>query len=192
MSRPSNRNAAEALASLRAGNDRFVADKQDGKLQHSARREALVGSQAPYAIILSCADSRVVPEFVFDTGIGELFVLRVAGNVANTSTIASIEYAVANLGVNLIVVLGHQNCGAVQAAIAGGDNGPNLNHLVEHIQPAVHSCGSTDVNPVVRENAKLTSQALSERSAILSDALNDGLQITAGFYHLGSGKVEFL
>ena len=148
MSRPTNRNADEALTSLKAGNERFVADKLDGKLQDSSRREELTAGQAPYAIILSCADSRVVPEFTFDTGLGELFVLRVAGNVANTSTIASIEYAVAHLGCNLIVVLGHQSCGAVTAALAGGDNGYNLNHLVAHIVPAIDSCGESDVDSV--------------------------------------------
>lgn len=187
-----NKSADEALATIKAGNERFVADKLDGKLQDSARRQELTSGQAPYAIILSCADSRVVPEFTFDTGLGELFVLRVAGNVANTSTIASIEYAVAHLGVNLIVVLGHQACGAVTAALAGGDNGYNLNHLVAHIVPAIDSCGETDVDSVVRENAKKTSENLTDRSAIISDAASKGLKIVPAFYCLESGKVEFL
>ena len=192
MSRPSNRSADEALTSLKAGNERFVADKLDGKLQDSSRREELTAGQSPYAIILSCADSRVVPEFTFDTGLGELFVLRVAGNVANTSTIASIEYAVAHLGCNLIVVLGHQSCGAVTAALAGGDNGYNLNHLVAHIVPAIDSCGESDVDSVVKENAKVTSDSLAARSAIIQNAEKAGLQIIPAFYCLESGKVEFL
>lgn len=191
MTTPENLTADQALAALKAGNERFVADMRDGKLQDSARREALTGSQSPYAIVLSCADSRVVPEFTFDTGIGELFVLRVAGNVANTSTIASIEYAVANLGVKLIVVLGHQSCGAVSAALAGGDNGPNLNHLIEHIAPAVASCGSHEVDDVVQENAKLTAARLLEKSDIIEAASKNGLQVVSGFYRLASGQVVF-
>ena len=192
MSRPTNRSADEAFTSLKAGNERFVADKLDGKLQDSSRREELTAGRAPYAIILSCADSRVVPEFTFDSGLGELFVLRVAGNVANTSTIASIEYAVAHLGCNLIVVLGHQSCGAVTAALAGGDNGYNLNHLVAHIVPAIDSCGESDVDSVVKENAKVTSDSLAKRSAIIQSAVKEGLQIMPAFYCLESGKVEFL
>ena len=111
------------------GNEKFVANKLEGKLQDSNRRESLTKGQEPYAIILSCADSRVVPELAFDAGLGEIFVIRVAGNVANTSSIASIEYAVAHLGSKIIVVLGHQSCGAVTAAVQGGDNGYHLNHL---------------------------------------------------------------
>lgn len=99
----------EVLDRLHAGNKRFVADKLDGKLQDSSRRDSLTSGQSPYAIVLSCADSRVVPELAFDTGLGEIFVVRVAGNVANTSSIASIEYAVAHLGTPVIVVLGHQS-----------------------------------------------------------------------------------
>jgi len=187
-----NKSADEALASIKTGNERFVADKLDGKLQDSNRRQELTSGQKPYAIILSCADSRVVPEFTFDTGLGELFVIRVAGNVANTSTIASIEYAVAHLGVNLIVVLGHQSCGAVTAALAGGDNGYNLNHLVAHIVPAIDSCNETDVDAVVKENAKKTCENLVSRSSIIGGAAEKGLKIEPAFYCLESGKVEFL
>ena len=117
---------------------------------------------------------------------------RVAGNVANTSTIASIEYAVAHLGCNLIVVLGHQSCGAVTAALAGGDNGHNLNHLGAHIVPAIDSCGESDVDSVVKENAKVTSDSLAKRSDIIQSAVKEGLQIMPAFYCLESGKVEFL
>lgn len=187
-----NKSADDALASIKAGNARFVEDKLDGKLQDSNRRQELTSGQKPYAIILSCADSRVVPEFTFDTGLGELFVIRVAGNVANTSTIASIEYAVAHLGVNLIVVLGHQSCGAVTAALAGGDNGYNLNHLVAHIVPAIDSCGETDVDAVVKENAKKTCENLVSRSQIIGGAADKSLKIVPAFYCLESGKVDFI
>ena len=184
--------SADALARLTVGNQRFIADKLDGELQDSVRREALTGSQNPYAVILSCADSRVVPELIFDTGLGELFVIRVAGNIANTSSIGSIEYAVAHLGVKLIVVLGHQSCGAVTAAIAGGDNGYNLNHLLSHLQPAISSCNETSVDAVVRQNAIQTSQELLARSRIIRDAAQRGLQIAPAWYLLDAGKVEYL
>ena len=198
-------NSEQALARLKSGNTRFVNDKLDGELQDSVRRSELTGAQTPYAIVLSCADSRVVPELAFDTGLGELFVIRVAGNIANTSSIASIEYAVAHLGVKLIVVLGHQSCGAVTAAMAGGDNGYNLNHLLTHLQPAVNAVaeGNTDrdygdqsVDAVVRENAIRTGQDLVARSSIIQDAIqgsrDQALQIIPAWYVLDTGVVEFL
>lgn len=191
----SNKNLSwsEALDRIKSGNNNFVADQLDGKLQNSSRRDDLVSGQNPYAIILSCADSRVVPELAFDTGLGELFVIRVAGNVANTSSIASIEYAVAHLGVNLIVVLGHQSCGAVTAALAGGDNGYNLNHLLAHVEPAKAASEDKSVNAVVKKNAELTGQHLADRSSIISDAVNGGsLKILPAYYNLDSGKVDFL
>jgi carbonic anhydrase len=190
MEKPTN-----ALEHLKAGNARFVADTRTTPVVDSARREALAEGQSPYAIVLSCADSRVVPEFVFDTGAGELFVVRVAGNVANTSTLATIEYAVANLGTGLIVVMGHEGCGAVQAAIesgAGGDNGHNLNHLLMHLTPALAAVPHTSVEAVVRKNAELTVLELTNRSAILRDAVaNARLEIVAAYYELSSGKVSF-
>jgi len=191
--RPENLTWEESLNRLRSGNDNFVKDSLDGKLQNSSRRGELVGGQKPYAIILSCADSRVVPELAFDTGLGEIFVIRVAGNTANTSSIASIEYAVAHLGVNLIVVLGHESCGAVTAAIGGGDNGHNLNHLLAHIAPAIAVSKDNEVNDVVKINASLTCTALADRSSIIKDARdNSGLKIAPAFYNLGTGQVDFL
>ncbi|MBR9922931.1 MAG: carbonic anhydrase [Bacteroidetes bacterium] len=184
----------EVIQRLKDGNTRFVEDKLDGKLQDSSRRDSLTGGQQPYAIVLSCADSRVVPELAFDTGLGELFVIRVAGNVANSSTLASIEYAVAHLGTQIIVVLGHESCGAVTAAINGGDNGYNLNHLLAHIAPALAASGEdAAVNDVVKKNAELTAKELAGRSAIIGDAVKGGgLEILPAYYNLDSGKVDFL
>lgn len=185
--------AQEALDRLAAGNARFIEDKLDGKLQNSSRRGELTGGQKPYAIVLSCADSRVVPELAFDAGLGELFVIRVAGNIANTSTIASIEYAVAHLDVKLIIVMGHESCGAVTAALSGGDNGHNLNHLLAHITPAKAASESDDVNTVVRKNAEMTAQELVDRSIIINNAMVEkDLFIIPAYYHLESGAVEFL
>ena len=106
----------EALARLKAGNQRFVASKLQHPRQDGKRRGELATSQHPFAIVLGCADSRTSPEVVFDQGLGDLFVLRVAGNVLNDETLGSIEYAVAHLGTPLILVLGHERCGAVKAA----------------------------------------------------------------------------
>ncbi|MEM6966502.1 MAG: carbonic anhydrase [Bacteroidota bacterium] len=193
MSKIKNLSWEDALARLKAGNKNFVADKLNGELQDSTRRGDLTGGQRPYAIILSCADSRVIPELTFDTGLGEIFVIRVAGNIANTSSTASIEYAVAHLGVNLIVVLGHESCGAVTAAIAGGDNGYNLNHLLSHITPAISASRKKDVTSVVKKNAKMTCNDLTARSAIITKAVEKGgLKIVPAYYNLGSGKVNFL
>ena len=184
----------ESLKRLKEGNTRFVKDHLDGKLQDSSRRSTLIGGQNPYAIILGCADSRVVPELAFDTGLGELFTVRVAGNVANISSIASIEYAVVHCKTKLIVVLGHQSCGAVTAAIAGGDNGDNLNHLLEHIAPAIaKSDKDAGINEVVKKNAKLTVIELFNKSSIIENAVNSGkVKIVSAYYHLDTGKVEFL
>lgn len=184
----------EALNRLMDGNARFVEDKLDGKLNDSNRRSELTSGQAPYAIVLSCADSRVVPELAFDTGLGEIFVIRVAGNVANTESIASIEYAVAHLGTKLIMVLGHQSCGAVTAAIAGGNNGYNLNLLLAQISPAIDAAGEgADVNTVVKKNAETVADDLGQRSSIIADALsNGGLEIVSAYYNLDSGKVDIL
>ncbi len=181
-----------ALSRLIAGNARFVADQTTGEGRTQERRSELVGGQSPWAIILSCADSRVAPEIAFDTGLGELFVIRVAGNVANTSSIASIEYAVAHIGTPLIVVLGHQSCGAVGAAIAGGDNGHNLNHLLAHLEPARAANEGQPVDHVVRANAANQIGELNDRSGIIRDAVaNKGLRIVSAFYSLEDGSVKF-
>lgn len=187
-------NIQDIKSRLAEGNQRFVADKMDGKLQDSSRRSVLTKGQEPYAIILSCADSRVVPELAFDTGLGELFVVRVAGNIANSSSIASIEYAVAHCGSQVIVVLGHQSCGAVTAAVNGGDNGYNLNHLLSHITPAISaSPEGASITDVVKKNAELTAKELVSRSSIISSFVEKGaVEIVPAYYNLDSGKVEFL
>ena len=184
----------QIISKLKAGNENFVADKLDGKLQDSHRRDELTAGQAPHTIVLSCADSRVVPELAFDAGIGELFVIRVAGNVANTSSIASIEYAVAHLGSQVLMVMGHQSCGAVTAAAAGGDNGPNLNHLLHHIQPAVDaSTDGAEINDIVKKNAQLVADELCAKSTIIKDAVDAGkVKLVSTYYNLDSGKVDFL
>lgn len=184
----------EILEKLKEGNKNFQNDKLGHQKQDKARREELVSGQNPFAIVLSCADSRVVPELAFDTGLGELFVTRVAGNVANTSTIASIEYSVFALKTKVIVVLGHESCGAVGAAMKGGDLGHNLNMLLAHVTPALNAAPEgASVNDVVKINARLTATELVSRSSILAQAVVDGdLAIVPAYYNFASGEVEFL
>lgn len=186
-------NAEEALNRLKEGNQRYVANSPVTGTQGNESRQELTGGQSPYAIILSCADSRVVPELTFDTGLGEIFIIRVAGNVANVSSIASIEYAIANLGSKLIVVMGHESCGAVGAAVAGGDAGPNLNQLVGYITPSVKKLGAdAPLDRIVKDNANNSAQTLLDQSKIIADAVeSEGVKIVTAYYSLASGGVDF-
>lgn len=186
--------AENVLIRLQEGNQRFVNNQMEKiPLDQKTKKELLKG-QSPFAVILSCADSRVVPELIFNTGIGELFVVRVAGNVANTSSLASMEYAVAHLVTPLIIVLGHQNCGAVTAALQGGDDGPNLNHLLGHISPALKEASDPNsVDEVIRKNAILTVSTIIKDSEIIAKAVKEGkVKIVPAYYYLDTGKVEFL
>ena len=190
--------AKAALEKLKAGNQRFLGHDPVNYPTEKERKPFNDG-QAPYAIILSCADSRVSPELMFNAGLDELFVIRVAGNIATTEAIASIEYAVAHLNTNLIVVAGHEACGAVGAALANDkqttDLGYNLNTLVSHITPAISAASKKKaykndaMTATIKENAKLNAQELRTRSSIIAKAR--GVEIVSAYYHLIKGKVEF-
>lgn len=183
--------AAEALERLKQGNERLVTGRAEVAGRVAPVGADLARGQRPYAVILGCSDSRVPVEIVFDAGFGELFVVRVAGNVANTSTIASVEFAVLQLGVTLIVVLGHEECGAVGAALAGDAAGGNLRSLLKHIVPALDP-PATDVNVVVRRNARNSANRLLEQSDIIRDAVESGaVEVVTGFYHFADGRVDF-
>ncbi len=176
------------LERLKRGNARFV---ERARADGPSRAE-LARGQHPLAVVLGCADSRVAPEIVFDADLGELFVVRVAGNVANRASIASIEFAVARLGVRLVIVLAHENCGAVAAALEGADAGKNLNHLLEHITPALQASGESDADAVARRSARLNAERLTAESSILREvALRDGLRIVTAFLSVSTGAVEF-
>lgn len=180
------------LERLKTGNTNFVNDALNNDFQDSSRRKEVVDSQKPFAVVLTCSDSRVVPEFIFDTRIGELFVIRVAGNVANPSSIASIEYAVAHLNVKLIVVLGHQSCGAITAALADNNNGKDLDHLLNFIQPAIVDSDSKDVDEVSYVHAKLTAKKLIKDSSIISNSIKTkNTKLVPTFYSLETGLVNF-
>lgn len=197
MSTRHNLDANAALARLVAGNDRFVADKMERPRADINRRNALEGGQAPFAIILSCADSRVAPELIFDQGLGDLFVIRVAGNILDDAAVlGSIEYAAAYLGTNLVVVMGHQGCGAVQAALGGGSHTKAIDEIARAIQPVVAKARAMDgdeVENTVRLNASHVAQNLRGHKDVMHDLVQDkGVNVVSAYYHLGSGKVEFL
>ncbi len=160
------------------------------------RRAELTKSQHPFAIIVSCSDSRVPPELVFDQGLGDLFVLRVAGNVIDDHSLGSIEYAVDHLAVRLIVVLGHQRCGAVKAAketIAAKGKAPaHIQSLVMAIQPAVEATVNGDLEATVKANVKDVVQALRSSTPILKPKVDSGeLKVLGAYYSLDTGSVTF-
>jgi carbonic anhydrase len=182
------------------GNVRYVANAPE-KNDYVAERAANVDAQHPFAALLSCADSRVGPEIIFDEGLGDIFVVRVAGNFADDDGLASLEYAVEHLGVPLVLVLGHSYCGAVQAAIKVVTEHAELpGHepkLVEAIRPAVIAAQARHPNDLiaaaVEENVRLNVKRLTEDRPILAEALGSGkLGIQGGVYDLGTGKVALL
>jgi carbonic anhydrase len=165
--------------------------------QAAKRRAELAKSQHPFAIIVSCSDSRVPPEMVFDEGLGDLFVLRVAGNVINDESLGSIEYAVDHLAVRLIVVLGHQRCGAVKAAkdtIAANGKAPaHIESLVQAIRPAVEATTKADLEATVEANVKDVVQALRSSTPILKPKVDSGqVHVAGAYYSLDTGSVSFL
>jgi carbonic anhydrase len=182
-----------ALQLLAEGNQRFVAQKlvsftEDLDILKAHSEE----HQEPFAAVLSCADSRVPVELVFDQSIGHVFVVRVAGNVATPDTIASLEYGAAVLGVKVILVLGHTNCGAVKATIAGKAVPGQISTLYQYIHPAIAGAGG-DLNTASKQNASLQASVLRETSPVLSGLVKEKkLAITSAIYDVGNGKVTML
>jgi carbonic anhydrase len=183
----------EIIERLKKGNERFVSGISKRKPIDSTLRKSLVSGQSPFAAILGCADSRVVPEIIFDTGLGELFTVRVAGNIANVASIASIEFAISQLNVKLVLVMGHENCGAVSAAVQDGNYSDNLNRILIHITPAIEQIPNGNLDEIIRKNAELNAKDLIKRSTIISEAVKKReVKIIPAFYHLESGEVEFM
>lgn len=186
---------AESLKRLKDGNARFVADKPATKPALDKRRAELDKGQHPFAIVLGCADSRVVPEMVFDQGLGELFVIRVAGNVTSDVTIGSIEYAVEHLHVPLVVVLGHEKCGAVKAAVDDADLEGSLRALLRDVHTGRNLPTEKDaaLAAAVRNNALYHATELAKRSAVIKDFERSGrIRIVTGVYSLKTGAVEWI
>lgn len=197
MSNPVNMpTSEEAMERLIAGNKRYVEAKMTHPHQDAKRREELGGGQAPFAIILGCADSRVPPAVLFDQGLGDLFVIRVAGNIIDDAILGSIEYSAAHLHTPLMVVLGHSKCGAVGATAAGGELEGHLPSLAKAIQPAVDKAKEMDgdlVDNAVRINAKMVAEQLRTSKPVLADLVNAGkLKVVAARYDIDSGLVDFL
>jgi carbonic anhydrase len=185
-----------ALAELKAGNENHAQNRYRRPHQTTARLHELVAGQYPEAAVLSCADSRVPPEIIFDQGLGDLFVVRVAGNVATDAEIASLEYGAEHLHVPLLVVLGHENCGAVAATLQGGEADGHIGTLVELIKPAVEKSRTMTGDPLsnaVRTNVQMVVQQLRTTKPILSKLVAEGkLKIIGGVYSLETGKVTWL
>jgi carbonic anhydrase len=188
--------ADAVLAELKAGNQHHVAKKYLHPHQTAARQRELATGQHPHCALLTCADSRVAPEIVFDQGLGDVFDVRVAGNIAGVSETASLEYAAEHLHVPLIVVMGHSHCGAVSAAIEGGAAPGKLPDLLAAIRPAVdqsaHEPGDRVAN-AVRDNVVLVVQQLLAAKPVLAELAHEGkLRIVGAVYSLETGKVDWL
>lgn len=187
-------NADEVLNKLMEGNQRFVQFKQTYPNQNEARLKETAALQKPIAIIVGCSDSRVPPEIIFDQGIGDLFIIRNAGNVVDSFAIASIEYAVEHLGCKLIVVLGHERCGAVDATIKGGHLPGHLNSLTNEIKPSIGSAkritGDLLTN-VIYSNTKRIAGQISASGELMKEFIEKkGVKVLPAYYDLDSGKVE--
>ena len=191
--------SAEALRRLRDGNRRFVAGASSiNDALSAARRAELVDGQNPFAVILACSDSRVPVELVFDQGLGDLFVIRVAGNIVAPSQVGSVEFATANLGAKLVVVLGHSNCGAVDATLKElaqeeATRSPNLRSIVDRIRPALEALDNPSLQDAVVANVHRSVDRLRHGSTILEELVGSGeLTIVGAEYTLESGVVTFL
>ena len=179
-----------ALQELLEGNRRFAANQLTSfDADFKLLKEKTVEKQEPFAAVLSCADSRVPVELIFDQSIGHVFVTRVAGNVASSELIASLEYGVAVLGTKLIMVLGHGNCGAVKAAMAGKAVPGQISTLYRYIRPAVDLAGG-DLDAAIKANAKIQAALLRDASPVVAEAVQQNqVKVVAAVYDLASGKV---
>lgn len=186
-----------ALAQLEAGNQRYQSGHLEHPHQDASRRGELATGQHPFAVILGCADSRTSPEVLFDQGLGDLFVIRLAGNVVDDEVLASMEYAVEHLGTALIVVLGHERCGAVKAAVetlASKSEGPgHLGTLVAAIRPAVEASPKGDAEAACKQNIANVVQAVRSSEPILHEVVAAGkASVVGAYYDLDTGAVTFL
>jgi carbonic anhydrase len=179
------------------GNQRFLNGKAARPHQDAARRTELVAGQKPFAAVVTCSDSRVPPELVFDLGLGDIFVVRTAGNVVDEMALASLEYAVEILGVPLIVVMGHQKCGAVSAAVQGGEAAGHIKNVVDEIMPAVQKAKTGKNSDLTAATVDIHLANMVDRiktsEPILIEALKAGKIIVVGSrYDLDTGKVTLL
>ena len=187
--------ADAVIAELKAGNAHHASKRYEHPHQTTARQRELAAGQHPHAAILSCADSRVAPEIIFDQGLGDLFDVRVAGNVAADPELASLEYAAEHLHCPLVVVVGHQKCGAVSAAVEGGAAPGHLPALMAALKPAVDATASMPgdrIDNVVRANVQNVVRQLRAAPVLAEAGEKDHLKIVGAVYSLDTGKVEWL
>ncbi len=193
-----NISANEALEKLNLGNERFRTEQFRHPHQTESDRLSLTQSQHPFVAILTCSDSRIASNIIFDQGLGDIFEIRNAGNVLDDHVIGSIEYAVVHLGVKLVIVMGHEDCGAVTATVNGVNETPYINSLIDSIKPALEQYereqqGEPKLEHVIKNNAILSAiNAIKEDSLLKDYVENHGLKIIPAYYHLDSGKVELL
>jgi carbonic anhydrase len=182
-----------ALAELMAGNKRFITGRMTSNEHDLAiLKEKTIDKQEPFAALLSCADSRVPVELIFDQTIGHLFVTRIAGNFVTPEIIASLEYGAAVLGTEVILVMGHANCGAVKATIQGKEVPGQISALFTHIQPAVDQAGP-NLEAATKANAKIQAALLRESSTVISGMVKQGkVKVVAGYYDVSTGAVTIL
>jgi len=186
---------AAGLVRLKSGNERFVKNASAPVALGSPAREVLTKGQHPFAMVLSCADSRVPPEYIFNVGLGDLFVVRAAGEVVDKSVMASLEYGAEHLHIPLLVVMGHESCGAVQAAVdAAAVEGPNLQYLVRAIRAGTDRAPSErqDLREAILANVEQVINDMMAGSQMLRRSVGEGgLQVVGAYYELGSGRVIF-
>jgi carbonic anhydrase len=175
-----------ALQVLKDGNERYLKGQLTEKTDYKEERELLKNGQVPFAVILTCSDSRVAPEIFFVLYLGDIFVVRHSGNVADTEGLGSIEYATEHLKAKLVVVCGHSNCGAVTAAYSGGEFPPNIKRIVELIKPAVEKGG--DLDKAIRNNI----EAMVEKVKADSVIRHLGVKVVGAYYDIHSGEVKWL
>ncbi|MGZ4904604.1 MAG: carbonic anhydrase [Halobacteriota archaeon] len=192
----SNLTAQEALTMLMQGNARFVSGNVCHPNQSDEQRAKVVSGQQPFAVVVSCSDSRVPPEILFDQGIGDIFTVRTAGEVTDNATIGTVEYAVEHLHVPLIVVLGHDDCGAIKAAVENSSEPGQINYIVQAITPAVDTAKGMHgdlLSNSINVNAENVAAQLQATHPILAEHVQQGnLQIVPARYHLDTGAVELL
>lgn len=204
---PSTTSATEALARLREGNRRFTTNVRslDSLLSHMKRAELATSQQQPFAIVLGCSDSRAPAELVFDQGLGDLFVIRVAGNIVAPSQVGSVEFAAERFGTRLVVVMGHTSCGAILSTLEyienpSGTSSRNLRSIVDRVRPAIEPLIKTELardraallREATRANVRVAADQLRHGSQLLEHLIQkDGLQVVGAEYSLETGEVDF-
>ena len=192
-----NLSAKESMQKLKEGNKRFLNNKAQHPDESLERKKEMLKGQHPFVVILSCSDSRVPPELIFDQGLGDIFEIRNAGNVLNEHVIGSIEYAVMHCGVKLIVIMGHQDCGAIAATLSGISETKYIQALEDSIKPAIEDCKKKGIeinsdNVVKAHVMQDIDELLEQDSELVKYMAEYDVKIVPAYYHIDSGKVDFM